>query len=291
MIPSLPKINKLSFSNSVSKSVNSSEPATLWTPLDLNLGLSTFPQNQPAIWGWFRADVNTDHLSNGENVEQWVGYSTSSAFANAVMTRLDDNTTTPTFETNIYNGKPAIGFQGNDALEYVAEDDSITEVGEAASQYETYYVIERTNSSNPPGVEVFHRQGGLYEIAFASSNNLYTNNNQWDKVYLNGVEISSPYSIAQNITNNGANILRLTDTSYSNTNFLQSTFLGANNENGDIGWTGYLAEYLMFARQGNGFNPRPIGDEQKIEGYLAHKYGIQSKLPSDHPYKSAAPTT
>jgi hypothetical protein len=29
---------------------------------------------------------------------------------------------------------------------------------------------------------------------------------------------------------------------------------------------------------------------QKIEGYLAHKWGLTSSLPNDHPYKSTAPT-
>jgi hypothetical protein len=30
---------------------------------------------------------------------------------------------------------------------------------------------------------------------------------------------------------------------------------------------------------------------QLIEGYLAHKWGIASKLPADHPYKNSAPTS
>lgn len=30
-------------------------------------------------------------------------------------------------------------------------------------------------------------------------------------------------------------------------------------------------------------------DRQKVEGYLAHKWGLTSNLPSDHPYKSIAP--
>lgn len=30
--------------------------------------------------------------------------------------------------------------------------------------------------------------------------------------------------------------------------------------------------------------------EQRVEGYLAHKWGLTANLPSDHPYKSAAPT-
>jgi hypothetical protein len=29
---------------------------------------------------------------------------------------------------------------------------------------------------------------------------------------------------------------------------------------------------------------------QKIEGYLAWKWGLQANLPNDHPYKNAAPT-
>tara|TARA_R110000868_G_scaffold52100_1_gene164839 strand:+ start:2677 stop:3462 length:786 start_codon:yes stop_codon:yes gene_type:complete len=32
------------------------------------------------------------------------------------------------------------------------------------------------------------------------------------------------------------------------------------------------------------------GDREKIEGYLAHKWGITSGLPSGHPYKSVAPS-
>jgi hypothetical protein len=31
-------------------------------------------------------------------------------------------------------------------------------------------------------------------------------------------------------------------------------------------------------------------DRQKLEGYLAHKWGLEGNLPADHPYKSAAPT-
>jgi len=31
-------------------------------------------------------------------------------------------------------------------------------------------------------------------------------------------------------------------------------------------------------------------DRQKLEGYLAHKWGLQANLPADHPYKAAAPS-
>ena len=32
-------------------------------------------------------------------------------------------------------------------------------------------------------------------------------------------------------------------------------------------------------------------DRQKIEGYLAHKWGLAASLPADHPYKDAAPSS
>ncbi len=34
-----------------------------------------------------------------------------------------------------------------------------------------------------------------------------------------------------------------------------------------------------------------MADRQKVEGYLAHKWGTTANLPADHPYKTAAPTT
>jgi hypothetical protein len=35
----------------------------------------------------------------------------------------------------------------------------------------------------------------------------------------------------------------------------------------------------------------PTENRQKMEGYLAHKWGLEANLPSGHPYKTSAPTT
>ena len=32
-----------------------------------------------------------------------------------------------------------------------------------------------------------------------------------------------------------------------------------------------------------------LTERQKIEGYLAHKWGLAANLPADHPYKTEAP--
>ena len=52
------------------------------------------------------------------------------------------------------------------------------------------------------------------------------------------------------------------------------------------GWTlnGAIAELVLVHSE------LSEADRQKLEGYLAHKWGLEDNLPGAHPYKSAAPT-
>jgi hypothetical protein len=49
---------------------------------------------------------------------------------------------------------------------------------------------------------------------------------------------------------------------------------------GGSSWNGSINEILMVS-----FDEKT----EKIEGYLAHKWGLEANLPSDHPYKTKAP--
>jgi len=51
-----------------------------------------------------------------------------------------------------------------------------------------------------------------------------------------------------------------------------------------IGWCGDLAEVITFSTDLTTTN------REKVEGYLAHKWGLQSTLPANHPYKTTAPS-
>ena len=46
---------------------------------------------------------------------------------------------------------------------------------------------------------------------------------------------------------------------------------------------GDLGELLIFTRQ------LTTSEEQKVEGYLAHKWGATNSLDTNHPYKNVAP--
>ena len=50
-------------------------------------------------------------------------------------------------------------------------------------------------------------------------------------------------------------------------------------------WAGDIAEVLVYD------STLSESDRQKVEGYLAHKWGLASTLPSNHPYLSSAPST
>ena len=49
-------------------------------------------------------------------------------------------------------------------------------------------------------------------------------------------------------------------------------------------WTGGIAEIIWTDKS------LPDFEREKLEGYLAHKWGLEANLPSGHPYKSSPPT-
>ena len=53
---------------------------------------------------------------------------------------------------------------------------------------------------------------------------------------------------------------------------------------------GRMAEYFHVAGV-PGTGGTDITDVEKAEGYLAHKWGLESNLPNSHPYKSSPPTS
>jgi hypothetical protein len=64
----------------------------------------------------------------------------------------------------------------------------------------------------------------------------------------------------------------------SPTNYVGGSSPGTQNHPGNI------AEVVVVATAVD------TATRQRIEGYLAHKWGLEANLPVDHPYKDAPPT-
>lgn len=56
--------------------------------------------------------------------------------------------------------------------------------------------------------------------------------------------------------------------------------------NGSLSSGSRIGELLCYAKSSGTFSS---ADREKIEGYLAHKWGLTGSLPSTHPYKATAP--
>ena len=59
--------------------------------------------------------------------------------------------------------------------------------------------------------------------------------------------------------------------------------IGGSTSIGDPGFDGDIAEYVLIK------GTIDDGIRQKLEGYLAHKWGLAASLSAEHPYKNAAP--
>jgi hypothetical protein len=60
-------------------------------------------------------------------------------------------------------------------------------------------------------------------------------------------------------------------------------FFGINGTLGGSGLQGSISEFVLLANEANDT------DRQKLEGYLAWKWGLVANLPSNHPYKTMPP--
>ena len=79
-----------------------------------------------------------------------------------------------------------------------------------------------------------------------------------------------------------------TSSTYSNSITQNQTMKIMRNRSG-VFLSGRCAEWFCVADI-PGTGPNDISDVQKAEGYLAWKWGLESSLPSGHPYKNSPPT-
>jgi hypothetical protein len=119
----------------------------------------------------------------------------------------------------------------------------------------------------------------------SGTNRLKGNAQFFDNLYLNGVSrsvgASGHYEDLLSTMSSDFIISVSADSSIG----VNGYRISGQNQSNDRGWSGNVAEVVAFST-------KLSDDERKIvEGYLANKWGIQSVLPSGHPYKTTRPQT
>jgi hypothetical protein len=260
-----------------------------WTPADLN-----------DLFAWWKAD--SLDLTNNALVDTWTdssgnGYSvTASAGAR------------PTFKTSQFNSLPALYFGGSqhltsgatNAWKFLHDSTDATIVAVFSATGSQVNPIIGNNGAASATIGISVRQDvpnfdsamvhtvsrgvqGSFSVAAATAANY---------VPTNTLSMVSLYSSPKVSTANKSVFFRYGDNETRNNTAINGpssanpTYalqVGASGNN--IGpLTGYISEIVIIVGIAS------AADRQKLEGYLAHKWGLAGNLPSEHPYKDSPPT-
>jgi hypothetical protein len=221
--------------------------------------------------------MNADgsHVNSIANKGSW-----QTTFSNGTVT-----TSLPTYSPTGLNGLPALQFAGGQILS----------AGYGASSGLS------TGSSAPSMMAVVGKASGGRYVEYGGKVNGSTRG--IDAYYTTTWEVlGSGVASARNFNNDALGVVNVFGL---NAGAVTGYIDGGSMETGTLSYNTPTAYSFTFGRGAvekyflTGFIQESLvfnyilsdSDRQKLEGYLAWKWGMQSLLPDAHPYKSAAPTT
>ena len=267
-------------------------PAAPWTPADLGASLAL----------WFDADDASTITLNGSDVSQWNDKSGNARHASQATASFQ-----PTYLTAGFNGKPTLQTDGNDVLEL-----GVTSLGRNVDGITAAIV-----GVHPAVLSFLSNANELYMSAGTSINNTrfaLTPNpsaSTGDRYAIAGRRLDTDSyqttsTSTDSVANSGNQWIRVGQLAYSSgvanhwTDGTQDQTSGRFQTAGFTSDTDSLRTSIF-----GGVNGLPSGsqlceivlthstmttaDRQKLEGYLAHKWGLAGSLPVGHPYKASPP--
>ena len=256
-------------------------------------GGSWDPSQLSSLAAWYKADAITG-LSDGDPVSTWSDESASGWDATA------SSTDRPTYKTSILNGLPVVRFNGTDHyLALGAVDASrnvsgstiyaVLQTDVTAATFRCWWFTGIAGSTSSArtlaNLSSVARIGGrtLDSDSFASVS-VTTNVPVSSWVLHGGVFDNANGTMAQFVQASANGTASLGSSGTTSNTASSAVMIGTNgNASSTAFFDGDIAE-IVFAHQALGTT-----DREKLEGYLAHKWGLTANLPSSHPYKSIAP--
>jgi hypothetical protein len=270
----------------------------LWTPASL-----------PSVFAWWKADSLT--ASNDDLIDT-LADSSGNGYALAAS-----GTSRPQYKTNVFNSNPALLFNGSQNLESSVANDwgflhqtggssivAVWQAGTTADPNVEYRFIgnctnpasgqigfavrydDRSSVSQNDNVSAFVANNSGFRPAFNTAGN-NTHPANAPVLFFNALDLGNATASERSEVriNGGAAIKNNTATGTASTANPTSPLRVGSQPDGATALVGYIAELVVC----NAI--LSTADRQLVEGYLAHKWGLTGSLPSNHPYKNAAPTT
>jgi len=256
----------------------------LWTPTELGADL--------ALW-LDAADTDTITLS-GSNVSQWDDKSGNNRHASQAIAADQ-----PIYTSNVLNGKPGVTFDGSTDFLTVAHDNALNAQIAPSSvvilyreRVSGFRLMQKAPSGTGASADAFFSSSSSVLGAagtFTTSYPFWQNVWQFDVGTFSGNVIrhwrNGTKLVPTNVTGGSIVNGELVSSSTPATNS-DPLFIGKrdNPSSTEGHMNGELLETLILT------SALSTDDRQKLEGYLAWKWGLVSNLPVDHPYKTKPPT-
>ena len=242
----------------------------MWEPSELGADL--------ALW-LDAADASTITL-NGSTVSQWDDKSGNDRHASQATAANQ-----PAYLATGFNSNPSIDFDGsNDQLttSYVLDFPfSIS----AAVQNDSGGVRGAVGSgSRRPALGILNAAPAIDSFALWNPDRdrgAYINNTQNTVPVILYSDAASDDRLGWNIYVDGSNAGQANEniSTLNPADIVRIGYTGTSSEY----WNGRISEVVITSQ------PLSTADQQKLEGYLAWKWGLTANLPSNHPYKLAPP--
>ena len=226
---------------------------------------------------WFDADDSSTITLNGSNVSEWRDKSGNNLHASQSSTSLQ-----PAYTVAGLNGKNLLTSPGGKRL--ILPNQTI-------SDSTTFAVANDTRNSNYGVLLILTNTGGAKPHSFlvnADTGSPLRWGSYLDGNRLANSDIDTNFAIAS-IESNSTNLIFHkngsadgTASSSFSSNPFTSSFIFSDQYGSSL--QGNIAEIVFFDAL------LSAADRQKMEGYLAHKWGLTANLSNDHPYKLLGPT-
>lgn len=259
----------------------------LWTPALL----------APTLW-LDAADASTITL-NGSTVSQWSDKSgTGNHMTNATAS------SQPLYSATGFNGMPALDFDATDDFLGNSSPSSLNSsldffyaaVFQMRTTAGTWRMVMGGRSTfNGPltGAPCLQRMSDASQIG------IHNTDQQDTRIKVDVTDITAPRIATVGRaggTNGNGGAVTVTATGPSQATYLtaatqtwpssvNSVFQIGGRQQSETSWfNGLICECVAMQRNAT------TAERQQVEGYFAHKWGLASSLPADHPYRNTAPT-
>jgi hypothetical protein len=239
----------------------------------------------PGVGLWLdAADSATITFGTGSNIAQWNDKS-----GNSRHVYQSTGSAQPTLLSGALNTRPVVSFNAGLSLSNGINTFAVSNLSNLTIYAVTSLgrVIQWAESGGWGGVimRVFQTLGRVRFGTGVSSRADF--GEEW------GVDLGTSYNLVRTSFTSGVGVIDLNATQSSISNFpvtsirnTSNTFVVGGSLTGSVASTDNIAELIVIS------NALTSTQRQQVEGYLVWKWGIESKLPVGHPYRSVpVPTT